>query len=238
MDILVFVFSTMKEIVLMNYCIFMQIGHRMMQNAPKKLSMFAWLERSGVYFMGMYNGSSYELAEHVAIFNDQNPKLTELGDYQYDKIQSRFDSGNMPKCYYWSPSNFLPKLSSEVVNIICDEYSRMPLNTNIEILHIGGAVSEKDEQFTPFTGRGALHELHTISNWDDPEFDYSDFRAWGRNLAKRLTPHKLHGGYVNFNLENSASNYFGLNYQRLVSIKSKYDSSNVFHYNHNINPKL
>ena len=60
-----------------------------------------------------------------------------------------------------------------------------------------------------------------------------------RTTTTRSQPHSLAGGYVNFMAEDDQGrirdNYKG-NYDRLASIKRKYDPGNLFHINQNIKP--
>jgi FAD/FMN-containing dehydrogenase len=59
--------------------------------------------------------------------------------------------------------------------------------------------------------------------------DYSD----------AVRPYAARGGYVNFNMEESADRVratYGDNYDRLTRVKAQYDPDNVFHINQNIAP--
>jgi len=205
--------------------------------APKNFSLFIWLEHSGIFFIGVYNGDTEQFSTTIQPFKDRNPESCTISIEDYSKVQSQFDEGNMPRCYYWSSSTFLPKLSEEIINVIYEEYVRLPEQTNMEILHLGGAVSEFPMESTPFTARNACHEIHTISNWEDPSEDFSDKRNWARGLVSRLSTHRIDvGGYVNFNLEENIENSFGKNFLRLQKMKTLYDPKNMFKFNHNIKP--
>jgi len=207
--------------------------------APKHMSLFVWLEPSGIVFMGMYNGdpSSAEFSQLMTPFAEKDPEMSDVRSDAYSTLQSQFDEGNAPRCYYWSSSTFLPKLSRPIIDVICDQYSKLPKRTNMEILHLGGAVGEFSKESTPFTAREACHEIHTISNWDNPSEDFSAKRKWAHDLVSGLAPHRVDvGGYVNFNLEENLQNSFGKNFQRLQKVKTMYDPMNIFKFNHNIKP--
>jgi hypothetical protein len=62
---------------------------------------------------------------------------------------------------------------------------------------------------------------------------------WVRECYEALRPYSEEGGYVNFMAGEDQGRVranYGQNYQRLVEIKTKYDPTNVFRINHNIEP--
>lgn len=63
--------------------------------------------------------------------------------------------------------------------------------------------------------------------------------AWCKDFYDALTPHTMGGAYVNFMMEEGQTRIkdsYKDNYERLVSIKTKYDPTNFFHINQNIKP--
>jgi len=73
----------------------------------------------------------------------------------------------------------------------------------------------------------------------DPK-DAEALRTWGRAYWEAVHPYNLKGAYVNFMDDDEAENRvelsYGDNYDRLVSIKTKYDPDNLFRVNQNIKP--
>jgi hypothetical protein len=65
-------------------------------------------------------------------------------------------------------------------------------------------------------------------------------KTWGRAYWKAVHPFNLASGYVNFMMDDETDGRiqatYGDNYQRLVSIKTKYDPQNLFRVNQNIQP--
>jgi FAD/FMN-containing dehydrogenase len=61
-----------------------------------------------------------------------------------------------------------------------------------------------------------------------------------RDYWQALHPHSAGGAYINFLMEDDGEDRvrasFGTNYDRLVSIKNKYDPGNLFRVNQNIKP--
>jgi len=67
-------------------------------------------------------------------------------------------------------------------------------------------------------------------------------REWVRSAWRALKPYSTGGNYVNFQTEEEADERtfesYRDNYQRLATIKAKYDPSNLFRVNRNIRPLL
>ena len=75
--------------------------------------------------------------------------------------------------------------------------------------------------------------------WPNPA-DNEHNISWVREYYAALEPHSSLGGYINFmdgdDQGRIQENYKG-NYERLVSVKKKYDPNNLFHLNQNIKPQ-
>jgi hypothetical protein len=65
-------------------------------------------------------------------------------------------------------------------------------------------------------------------------------KEWGRAYWNAIHPYNLEGGYVNFMMgdepESKLKASYGMNYDRLASVKAKYDPNNFFRVNQNIAP--
>jgi FAD/FMN-containing dehydrogenase len=74
--------------------------------------------------------------------------------------------------------------------------------------------------------------------WPDPGDNEKNIQ-WVKDYHKALEPNSMSSGYVNFMAEDDAGRVkdnYGSNYDRLASIKRKYDPGNLFHMNQNIKP--
>jgi hypothetical protein len=90
------------------------------------------------------------------------------------------------------------------------------------------------------SGHESTFDLVMHTSWDDPaERDRNV--EWGRRVWRRVEAF-TEGFYVNIaNTEDGARRVretYGENYDRLVSLKRKYDPTNLFRMNANINPLL
>jgi Berberine and berberine like len=65
-------------------------------------------------------------------------------------------------------------------------------------------------------------------------------KTWGRAYWTAIHPFNLEGAYVNFmmddELQGRVQATYGENYERLASVKAKYDPENLFRVNQNILP--
>ena len=93
---------------------------------------------------------------------------------------------------------------------------------------------------TPFAGRKKPFLLNLVSVWDDPK-DSENVIARTREYLASIRPLTSGGLYVNFSGFGEEGNdlvreTYGPNYDRLVELKNKYDPTNLFRVNQNIQP--
>ncbi len=73
----------------------------------------------------------------------------------------------------------------------------------------------------------------------DPAMAQS-LRRWGRAYWEAVHPYNMGGAYVNFMMddedEGRVQATYRENYERLVTVKNRYDPGNLFRVNHNIRP--
>jgi FAD/FMN-containing dehydrogenase len=106
----------------------------------------------------------------------------------------------------------------------------------IEDFH--GAVIRVAPTATAYPHREPGFNLFLISQWTDPAQTDAGI-TWARETFDALSPYTADRSYTNY---LSADDYdrvrqaYGLNYERLVELKRRYDPDNVFRLNHNIVP--
>ena len=142
--------------------------------------------------------------------------------------------------YYWK-SHTLGPLTDEMIDVVAEQAAGItsPLST-VPIFTLGGAVARVPEDATAFPNRDAAHDINIVASWlpDDPEPDRHI--EWVRGFFGALEPHSK-GVYVNFTSDDAAERtrsaaYNPEQWQRLVSLKAKYDPTNFFRMNANIPP--
>ena len=106
------------------------------------------------------------------------------------------------------------------------------------IEHFHGAATRVGVSDTAFPHRAVGYNLIILGQWLRPE-DTVGCTGWTRESYARLEPFMADARYVNYlgdDEPNAALAAYGPNYKRLQEIKTKYDPTNFFHMNQNIEP--
>jgi FAD/FMN-containing dehydrogenase len=77
-----------------------------------------------------------------------------------------------------------------------------------------------------------------MAQWTDPS-ENDKHMAWARTMAEAMKPHSSGAYLLNFLSEEDADTIkaaFGANYPRLAQVKKKYDPTNFFSINQNVQP--
>ncbi len=139
---------------------------------------------------------------------------------------------------YWKGS-FAKELTDGAIDAHLQHGPQIPtVNAAMHIYPINGASHRVSEDATAFAYRDATFSTVIAGVWPDPADDDKNVK-WVRDYYQALEPHSEAGGYVNFRDADDQGrikdNYKG-NYDRLTQIKKKYDPTNLFHLNQNIQP--
>jgi len=170
----------------------------------------------------------------------KTPALDAIAPKPYVAHQSMFDAA-LPhgRGYYWK-SCALPPLTEEMIDVLIRQAEKItsPLST-MPIFTLGGAVARVREDATAFSHRGAQHNLNILGAWQMDDPDPERHKAWVRETWEAMQPFAC-GAYVNFMSDEPADRvravYGSDKYERLVSLKRRYDPENVFRHNQNIVP--
>ena len=116
----------------------------------------------------------------------------------------------------------------------------MPMEGEVEIIGLGGAIGDVAEADTAFSNRGYLLWLNFAMRWDDPADD-QDYIARTRTIVADLAPWTGQGVYVNmlnFDEQDRVVEALGgpEKYAELARLKARYDPANLFRMNANIAP--
>ena len=110
---------------------------------------------------------------------------------------------------------------------------------NVWMQHQGGAISRIAPQDTAYWGRGSSHNLGLAGAWKTPSAEAERNVEHVRQAWAQIEP-LTRGNYINLaNTDDRDSRVhaaYGDNYARLVSVKKRYDPTNLFHLNANIKP--
>jgi FAD/FMN-containing dehydrogenase len=148
-----------------------------------------------------------------------------------------FPSGRLQE---WK-SGFLPFLSDESIEVLLEYAATKPSPMSAFVLqHLHGAACRVGPTETAFAHRTEKHDLLILSMWTDPSESEKNI-TWTREFLEAMQPFLERGVYVN-NLgdegEERIRAAYGPNYERLVTLKNKYDPTNFFRVNQNIKPTV
>ena len=108
----------------------------------------------------------------------------------------------------------------------------------MHIYPLSGAFARVSPDATAFPYRDARFATVIAGAWPDAADNDKNIR-WVKAYNRALEPHSSGAGYINFmdaDDQKRVKENYGSHYERLVSIKRKYDGDNVFHMNQNIKP--
>jgi FAD/FMN-containing dehydrogenase len=188
-----------------------------------------------------YAGSVEEGEEVIAPLKAFGSPVLDLCEPKpFLEHQSMFDPSFPHGQWYYMRACDVAELTDEVIDITVEHAMRIrsPL-TAFPIWQMGGAISRVGEDETAFSGRGAGHTFNiTAATAGRDGFD--EEREWVRDFWSALEPHHTSGVYVNFLMnegEDRVREAYGTEkYDRLKSLKRRYDPDNLFRLNQNIPP--
>ena len=167
------------------------------------------------------------------------PLLDDIRPQPYVDIQRIVEPQFPPgRLNYWK-ANFVDELSDDLIDLLIDAMTRVPSPyTLIAIEPMGGAIARVPETATAFQHRSPSFSLLILSGWEDPA-DTDMNVIWTRDLFARTQPLCSDAVYVNYlgaEGHQRVRDAFGVNYDRLVQVKQRYDPGNFFRLNQNIAP--
>jgi hypothetical protein len=216
------------------------------QSAPEELTAYCALMHTpdgipAVAVIACYCG---DLTEGEKVFKPLrafgSPMLDEIQPMPFPQMQTLLDAafpdGNQN---YWK-STFLRELSDDAIAVLVEHANRAtsPL-TGVTIEFYGGAASRVGVSESAFAQRQAQYDLVIVAQWVDPGESQRHI-GWARGLADSMRPFSSGAYFLNFlgeEGEDTIKAAFGPNYDRLMTVKKKYDPKNFFSLNQNIKPK-
>ena len=151
--------------------------------------------------------------------------------------QSLFDPLFVPGLqWYWRADNFT-ELSDEAIAQHVEYGAKIPtMLSTMHLYPVNGAPQRVGRNDTAYSFREALFAEVIVGVDPDPA-SKDKITAWCKEYWDALHPYSAGGAYVNFMMEEGQERVqasFGDNYDRLATIKKKYDPSNFFRVNQNI----
>ncbi|HXY51751.1 MAG TPA: FAD-binding oxidoreductase [Terriglobales bacterium] len=168
-----------------------------------------------------------------------NPLFDHVGLVPFPAAQSIFDPLFVPGLqWYWRADNFT-ELSEEAIARHVEHGSRIPtMLSTMHLYPVNGAPQRVGKNDTAYSFREALFAEVIVGVDPDPG-NNEKITAWCKEYWQALHPYSAGGAYVNFMMDEGQDRVqatYRDNYQRLASIKKKYDPKNFFRVNQNIRP--
>jgi FAD/FMN-containing dehydrogenase len=169
-----------------------------------------------------------------------SPVADIFGAISYVQMQSIFDPFFPPGRHTYVKSNFIRTLSDDAVKAIAEYAGKSPSRYSFApfLEHWHGAATRVGVSATAFPHRQYSYNLMFWSNWESPSEAEKNVQ-WTRAAWDTLRPFLVEGSYGNYVSDEGdpfARAAYGPNYERLVTLKNKYDPTNFFRMNHNIRP--
>jgi FAD/FMN-containing dehydrogenase len=155
--------------------------------------------------------------------------------------QRVFDSPYGENRHYWK-GHFARELPDELIDELVDRIvalGRPPGGILIESLH--GAPKDADAASAAVGFRNAAFNISATATWQDPRLDQQHI-GWARETAATIEPWSYgDGGYVNYMqadepIERVRAAFGAQTFDRLQTLKLRYDPHNILRRNQNIPP--
>lgn len=227
-----------------------QFHREFSRTSPDELMIFPALLHSpdglpGAGFIVCYSGSIEQGEEVIRPLREFGPPVMDVvAPMPYTVMQSiAYDLYPPGRLNYWK-SSFTDELSDEAIDTMIEQYASVPSPYSaIALEHLGGAVRRVTGSATAFGERDAEYSLIITGQWLDPTDNQKNIH-WTRKCWEAMRPHTRESVYVNYldvEEEGRIKGAYGTDeekFNRLVALKNKYDPTNLFRINQNIQPSL
>ncbi|MBV9334824.1 MAG: FAD-binding oxidoreductase [Solirubrobacterales bacterium] len=200
----------------------------------------AWHGRKVTALLATSAGPIEEGEAHVERFRAvAEPVADLLGPMPYAAIQTLVDPlWERGVLAYFKATN-LARLDDRLIDRLHELHLRAPgPQCEIHVHQMGGAVARVNETATAFAEPAMPYVLNAVTAWRDPGVGKAH-REWARAVIQAASDASTGRTYVNFLGDaNAARTAYGAEtYRRLVALQERYDPTNVFRRNQNIDPR-
>ena len=201
-----------------------------------------WHGRKICAMVVCYSGDLDRTGEAMAPIRALSEPVVEvLQEWPYIQQQSFLDDGEPKGAHYYMKTEYVADLSDGLLTEAREAFAACPIpDGQVGLLHLGGAVNERDEDDGAVGNRDAQFVLGVIGMWEADEPNANAFQRWVRDRWARVRPFSTGRTYINFQTadetEDRVRATYGGNFERLIRVKDKYDPHNLFRRNRNIRP--
>jgi FAD/FMN-containing dehydrogenase len=167
------------------------------------------------------------------------PAADMMGEKKYTELQTMLDFTAPAGAHYYFKCPFLRELTDDALRTILEYTEQMPTEqTQVVLEHMHGAASRVPVGQTAFGLRRVHYSINIMPAWTAPSMAEKCI-TWAQEFASALNAFGASDAYVNYLGEEGQSAVkasYGANYERLATLKQKYDPDNFFRFNQNIVP--
>jgi FAD/FMN-containing dehydrogenase len=190
-----------------------------------------------------YAGDPADAAEAMAPLLEATPEplLHGVQEMPLPALQGAFDpvypAGDQ---WYWR-ADFVKEIPDAAVQAHAEFGAAMPTwQSTMHLYPVDGAVHDVGPSDTAWAYRDARWGS-VFAGVDHDPANKEAIRRWCVDYFEALHPYSAGGAYVNMMMDEGQDRVrasYGANYDRLTEVKAKYDPSNLFRVNQNIEPRV
>ncbi len=211
--------------------------------APREVTAGFILSPGELMVIAICSGPLANSGDAIAVYGALGQtESASVGDMTFLDLQRILDEAMAWNRRYYQKGLFLREVDASAIERMVDGAASAPAaEAEFYVVQLGGAVSDIDEDATPYSGRSAGYYCLMGMVWDDKKDD-EQFIGWSRMAAGRMTEIAMRRNYVNEQAEAGkeiARDAYGEGkYRQLAKLKARYDPTNLFRLNQNIEPGL
>ena len=187
-----------------------------------------------------YQGSMEE-ANHILgpIRSYRPPAFEFFVPMPFPMLQGMFDPILPTGLQWYWKADFFKELSDAAIEKHLEHASLLPTwQSTMHLYPVNGKANRVRETDTAYSHRDAVWSEVIVGVDPDPA-NRERIVNWARNYYEALHPFGAGGAYLNFMMEEGEERIratYRANYDRLATVKAKYDPDNFFRINQNIRP--
>jgi FAD/FMN-containing dehydrogenase len=171
------------------------------------------------------------------------PLLDLSGQMSYCAVQAAYDPlfpKGVHRAYF--KSLYIKELDDAAIAEIAPRSANRPSDRSLcSVWYMGGAIGRVPADATAFGARDFRWMLSIDAIWEKKEDDETNL-SWARTFwgdMKKLSVGRAYLNFAGFGEEGQelVRASYGATYERLVALKTKYDPTNLFRLNQNIEPR-
>jgi FAD/FMN-containing dehydrogenase len=169
----------------------------------------------------------------------KTPALDWCGPIPLPALQTMFDGLYPPGLQWYWKADFVNEISDKAIDLHIEHGNALPTpHSTMHLYPINGAASKVGSKDTAWNYRHS-NWAEVIVGVDPDAANKEKITNWAKAYWNALHPYSAGGAYINFMMEEGEERIktsYSSNYEQLVAVKNKYDPTNLFRVNQNIQP--